>query len=66
MIGSSKNSTENYLRKCFWIQEKETRVKLNPGLSANQPSNNSAQEYKWVDGWYQKPWGSGDIQYMYC
>ena len=26
MIGSSKNSTENYPRKCFWTQDKETRV----------------------------------------
>ena len=43
MIGSSKNSTENYARKCFWIQEKETRVNFNPRLSANRPSNNSAQ-----------------------
>ena len=42
MIGSSKNNRENYLRKCFWTQEKETRVKFNPGLSANQPSNNWA------------------------
>ena len=25
--------------------EKETRVKFNPGLSANRPSNNWAQEY---------------------
>ena len=40
MIGSSKNSTENYPRKCFWTQEKETRVKFNPGLGANRPSNN--------------------------
>ena len=39
MIGSSKNSTENYPRKCFWTQEKETWVKFNPGLSANRPSN---------------------------
>ena len=43
MIGSSKNSTENYPRKCFWTQDKETRVNFNPGLSANQPLNNSAQ-----------------------
>ena len=42
MIGSSKNSTETYPRKCFWTQEKETRVNFNPGLSANRPSNNSA------------------------
>ena len=35
MIGSSKNSTENYPRKCFWTQEKETQVKFNPGLSAS-------------------------------
>ena len=27
MIGRSKNNTENYLRKCFWTQERETRVK---------------------------------------
>ena len=43
MIGSSKNSRENYPRKCFWTQEKQTRVKFNPGLSANRPSNNWAQ-----------------------
>ena len=43
MIGSSKNNGENYPRKCFWTQEKETRVKFNPGLSANRPSNNWAQ-----------------------
>ena len=42
MIGSSKNNRENYPRKCFWAQEKETRVKFNPMLSANQPSNNWA------------------------
>ena len=42
MIGSSKNSTENYPRKCFWTQEKEPWVKFNPGLSANRPSNNWA------------------------
>ena len=44
MIGSSKNSTENYPRKCFSTQEKETRVKFNPGLSANRPSNNWVQD----------------------
>ena len=27
MIGSSKNNRENYPRKCFWTQERETRVK---------------------------------------
>ena len=43
MIGSSKNSTENYPSKCFWTQEKENGVKFNPALNANQPSNNSAQ-----------------------
>ena len=42
MIGSSKNNRENYPRKCFWTQEKETRVTFNPGLSANRPSNNWA------------------------
>ena len=40
MIGSSKNNRENYPRKYFWAQEKETRFKFNLGLSANQPSNN--------------------------
>ena len=42
MIGSSKNNRENYPRKYFWTQEKETRVKFNPWLSANRPSNNWA------------------------
>ena len=45
MVGSSKNNTENYPRKCFWTQEKETWVKFNPGLSANRPSNNWALFY---------------------
>ena len=48
MIGSSKNKRENYPRKCFRTQEKETRVKFNPGLSANQPSNNWAQKSRLV------------------
>ena len=39
MIGNSKNNRENYPRKCFQTQEKETRVKFNPGLGANRPSN---------------------------
>ena len=49
MIGSSKNNRENYPRKCFWTQERETRVKFNPGLSADRPSNNWAQfnEIRW-------------------
>ena len=42
MIGSSKNNRENYPRKTFGTLEKETRVKFNPGLSANRPSNNWA------------------------
>ena len=42
MIGRSKNKRQNYPGKLFWIQEKETRVKFNPGLSANRPSNNWA------------------------
>ena len=36
MIGSSKNNRENYPRKCFWTQEKETMVKFNPGLAFEQ------------------------------
>ena len=43
MIESSKYNRENYPRKCFWTQERETRVKFNPRLSANRPSNNWAQ-----------------------
>ena len=43
MIGSSKTNRENYPRKCFRTQEKETQVKFNPGLSASRPSNNWAQ-----------------------
>ena len=39
MIGSSKKNRENYLRKCFGTQEKETRVNFNRTLSANRPSN---------------------------
>ena len=46
MIGSSKNNSENYPRKCLWTQEKETRVKFNPGLRANRPSNNWAPDFK--------------------
>ena len=46
MIGSSKNNRENYWRKCFWKQEKEIRVKFNPGLSANWPLNNWDQRKK--------------------
>jgi len=45
MIGSFKNSTESYMRKCFWTQEKETQVNFNPRLSANRPSNNSALNF---------------------
>ena len=43
MIESSKYNRKNYPRKCFGTQERETRIKFNPGLSANQPSNNWAQ-----------------------
>ena len=49
MTGSSKNNGENYPRKCFWTQEKEIRVKFNPGLSANRPSNNWAQRFKGLE-----------------
>ena len=57
LIGSSKNSKENYPRKCFWTQEKETRVKFNPGLSANQPSNNWAQgECQCCPDWTKSLW----------
>ena len=36
MIESSKYNVENYPRKCFWTQERETRVKFKHGLSANE------------------------------
>ena len=42
MIRFSMNIRENCPRKCFRTKEKETWVKFNPGLSANQPSNNWA------------------------
>ena len=42
MIGGSKNNRENYPSKCFWKQEKGTRVNFNPGLSTDRPSNNWA------------------------
>ena len=45
IIGSFKNNGENYARKCFGKQEKETRVKFSPGLIANRPSNNWAQSF---------------------
>ena len=53
MIGSSKNSRENYSTKCFWTQEKETRVKFNPGLRANRLSNNWAQGINHVEWSHQ-------------
>ena len=31
MIGSSKNDTYNYLRKCFWTQERKPGWNLTPG-----------------------------------
>ena len=55
MIGSSKNKRENYPRKCFSTQERETRVKFNPGLSANRPSNNWAPDSKSLEG-FRIPW----------
>ena len=45
MIESSRYNRENYPRKCFLTQERETRVKFNPGLSANRPSNIWAQQF---------------------
>ena len=45
MIGSSKTNRQNYPRKGFWTQDEETRVKFNPGISANRPSNNWALNY---------------------
>ena len=54
MSESSKYNRENCPRKCFWTQERETRVKFNPGLSANRPSNNWAQNIV-VISLYKRP-----------
>ena len=54
MIESSKYNSKNYPRKCFWTQERETWVKFNPGLSANWPSNNWAQNIV-VISLYKRP-----------
>ena len=40
MIVCSRNNRENYLGKMLLTKEKVTRVKSNPRLSANRPSNN--------------------------
>ena len=45
MIGYAKKSRENYPRECFWLKEKETRVKIKPRVSAKPRSNNWAQGY---------------------
>ena len=42
MITYSNKNSENFPRKCFWWKEKETRVKIQPWVSAKRPSNNSA------------------------
>ena len=47
MIGTVKNNRENYPRKFFSTPENKTRVKFNPGLSVNRPSNNWAQMLLW-------------------
>ena len=54
MIGISKNNRENYPRKCFWTEEKETWVKFNPRLSADRPSNNWAQDGTAVNKWLKE------------
>ena len=41
-VQCSMNIRENCPRKCFWTKAKDTRVKCNPGLSANRASNNWA------------------------
>ena len=41
-LDALKNNYENYQKKSFWTEEKETRVSFNPGISANLPSNNWA------------------------
>ena len=60
MIESSKYKRENYPRKCFWTQERETQVKFNPSLSANRPLKN------WAQGSYiQWSYNQGVLQESY-
>ena len=46
MIGTSKNTGEIISENAFEHKKKKTRVKFNPVLSANRPSNNRAQVTK--------------------
>ena len=43
MMGNSNKEQRKLSEKMLLIKRKETLVKLNPGLSANQPSNNWTQ-----------------------
>ena len=45
MIGSSKNNGENYARKCFWTQEKETRVKCESAFEQLAPEQANNRIY---------------------
>ena len=55
MIDYSKKIKENCPRKCFWWWEKETRVKILPWVSPNQPSNNWAQDeaIRTMEDWFK-------------
>ena len=55
MIGSSKNSKEKYPRKCFWTQDKETRVKrssafeqLGPGIQNGRLLHRKTTSYNYL------------------
>ena len=50
MAGCAKEKEENYLRKCFWAEEKETHIKIEPQVSANCPLNGWA--LNWILTFY--------------
>ena len=45
MIGYTKENSKNYPRKCFWTEEKESQIKIQPRVSANQPSTTGPSVY---------------------
>ena len=49
MFGYSTNKREIHPRKCFWTEEKETRIKIYPRVSANRPLISRTQSLKRCD-----------------
>ena len=60
MIGSSENNRENYPRKCFWTDEKETRVKFNPACKGYAPIG-----LRTTGPWIFTPLSLGSIPHSY-